>query len=209
MASGSRKSPKTDANPPTTVRLELRATSCSCAGGRSWPRRRVRPRLEQRTAGMLVRWPRRPAAVSEAVAAGAGPDFSCPGELEQPLKALIGEVRSLSVVCVCVSGLVGKVCGRAVDLPPWSVSSRVVCASWALGFVGSRKRIFVCLVTSSRLVVSLRLCLCVFVNTTPLSSPPPVLSFRSLVRSRERASDAPDATTRNPKPTGDARGDSL
>ena len=28
-------------------------------------------------AGMPVRWPRRPAAVSEAVAAGAGPDFSC------------------------------------------------------------------------------------------------------------------------------------
>ena len=69
-------------------------------------------------AGMPVRWQRRPAAVSEAVAAGAGPDFSCAGELEQPLKALIGEVRSLSVVCVCVSGLVGKVCGRVVDLPP-------------------------------------------------------------------------------------------
>ena len=28
-------------------------------------------------AGMPVRWPRRPAAVSEAVVAGAGPDFSC------------------------------------------------------------------------------------------------------------------------------------
>ena len=49
-------------------------------------------------AGMPVRWPRRPAAVSEAAVAGAGPDFSCAGELEQPLKALIGEVRSLSVV---------------------------------------------------------------------------------------------------------------
>ena len=46
-------------------------------------------------AGMPVRWPRRPAAVSEATTAGAGPDFSCAGELEQPLKALIGEVRSL------------------------------------------------------------------------------------------------------------------
>ena len=66
-------------------------------------------------AGMPVRWPRRPAAVSEAAAAGAGPDFSCAGELEQPLKALIGEVRSLSVVCVCVSGSVGRVwsCGRS------------------------------------------------------------------------------------------------
>ena len=66
-------------------------------------------------AGMPVRWPRRPAAVSEAAVAGAGPDFSCAGELEQPLKALIGEVRSLSVVCVCVSGSVGRVwsCGRS------------------------------------------------------------------------------------------------
>ena len=59
-------------------------------------------------AGVPVWWPRRPAAVSEAAAAGAmagaGPDFSCAGgELEQPLKALIGEVRSLSVVCVCAS----------------------------------------------------------------------------------------------------------
>ena len=34
-------------------------------------------------AGMPVRWPRRPAAVSEAVVAGAGPDFSCAGELER------------------------------------------------------------------------------------------------------------------------------
>ena len=59
-------------------------------------------------AGMPVRWPRRPAAVSEAAVADAEPDFSCAGELEQPLKALIGEVRSLSVVCVCVSGLVGN-----------------------------------------------------------------------------------------------------
>ena len=48
-------------------------------------------------------------------AAGAGPDFSCAGELEQPPKALIGEVRSLSVVCVCVSGSVGRAwsCGRS------------------------------------------------------------------------------------------------
>ena len=61
-----------------------------------------------RAAGMPVWWPRRPAAASAAVAAGAGPDFSCAGELEQPLKALIGEVRSLSVVCVCVSGSVGR-----------------------------------------------------------------------------------------------------
>ena len=41
-------------------------------------------------AGMPVRWPRRPAAVSEAVVADAEPDLSCAGELEQPQKALIG-----------------------------------------------------------------------------------------------------------------------
>ena len=52
---------------------------------------------------MPVRWPRRPAAVSEAVVADAEPDLSCAGELEQPLKALIGEVRSLSRSSVCVS----------------------------------------------------------------------------------------------------------
>ena len=57
---------------------------------------------------MPVRWPRRPAAVSEAVAADAGPDFSCAGELEQPLKAAHrrGKVRSrvgLSVVSVGLS----------------------------------------------------------------------------------------------------------
>ena len=67
---------------------------------------------------MPVRRPRRPAATSAVLVAGAGPDFSCAGELEQSLKALIGEVKSLSVVCVCVSGLVGKVCGRVIDLPP-------------------------------------------------------------------------------------------
>ena len=102
---------------------------------------------------MPVRWPRRPAAASAAVAAGAGPDFSCAGELEQPLKALIGEVRSLSVVCVCVSGLVGKVCGRAVDLPPWSVSSRVVCACWGSGFRWDPKQDFLFLGASSCLFV--------------------------------------------------------
>ena len=98
---------------------------------------------------MPVRWPRRPAAASAAVAAGAGPDFSCAGELEQPLKALIGEIRSFSVVCVCVSGLVGKVCGRVVDLPPWSVSSRVVCACWGSGFRWDPKQDFLCLGASS------------------------------------------------------------
>jgi len=41
-------------------------------------------------AGMPVRWPRRPAAVSEAVAAGAGPDFSCSAGQKRAAKPLIG-----------------------------------------------------------------------------------------------------------------------
>ena len=81
-------------------------------------------------AGMPVRRPRRPAAASAALVAGAEPRTQLRADHERAAKPLIGEVRSLSVVCVCVSGLVGKVCGRVVDLPPWSVSSRVVCACW-------------------------------------------------------------------------------
>ena len=66
-------------------------------------------------AGMPVRWLRRPAAVLEAVAAGAGPDFSCSAGQKRAAKPPIGEVRSLSVVCVSVSGSVGGVrsCGRS------------------------------------------------------------------------------------------------
>ena len=135
---------------------EARRYPHSCAGGRSRPRRWMRRAAASGSAGMPVRWPRRPAAVSEAVAAGAGPDFSCAGELEEPLKALIGEVRSPSVVCVCVSGLVGKVCGRVVDLPPWSVSSRVVCACWGSGFRWDPKQDFLCLGAPLRVCLSSR-----------------------------------------------------
>ena len=71
---------------------------------------------------MPVRWPRRPAAVSEAVATGAGPDFSCAAGQKRAAKPLIGEVRSLSVVSVCVSVGLTVECGRVVDPPPswWS-----------------------------------------------------------------------------------------
>ena len=66
-------------------------------------------------AGIPVRWPRRPTAVSDAVAAGAGPDFSCAAGQKRAAKPPNGEVSSLSVVCVCVSGSVGRVwsCGRS------------------------------------------------------------------------------------------------
>ena len=75
---------------------------------------------------MPVRWPRRPAAVSEAAAAGAAPDFSCAAGQKRAAKPPNGEVSSLSVVCVCASGSVGGVWScvvcRVVDPPPswWS-----------------------------------------------------------------------------------------
>ena len=66
-------------------------------------------------AGMPVRWPRRPAAVSEAVVADAEPDISCAAGQKRAAKPPIGKVRSLSVVGVYVSGSVGRVvsCGRS------------------------------------------------------------------------------------------------
>ena len=53
-------------------------------------------------AGMPVRWPRRPAAVSEAVVAGAGPDFSCAAGQKRAAKPpnRRGKV-SLGGLCVC------------------------------------------------------------------------------------------------------------
>ena len=50
-------------------------------------------------AGMPVRWPRRPAAASAAVAAGADPDFSCAGELEPADRPAIRGKCALGWVC--------------------------------------------------------------------------------------------------------------
>ena len=91
----------------------MRATPCSCAGGRSRPRRRVRPRLEQRACpcgGRDGRLPsRKPSQPAQA------PTSAAPPAKSGPPSHRIGEVRSLSVVCVCVSGCVGRVwsCGRS------------------------------------------------------------------------------------------------
>ena len=92
-------------------------------------------------AGMPVRWPRRPAAVSEAVAAGAGPDFSCAGELEQPLKPRIGKMCRPSVGAsvarsVARSGLVGRSISRLGVLCLGSSAG-----TGALDFRGSRDKI--------------------------------------------------------------------
>ena len=48
---------------------------------------------------MPVRWRRRPAAVSAAVAAGADPDFSCAGELEPADRPAIRGKCALGWVC--------------------------------------------------------------------------------------------------------------
>jgi len=63
-------------------------------------------------AGMPVRRPRRPAAVSAADAAGAGPELGCAGQLERAAEAPIDEASSLWVGLsvdrsVDRSGLVG------------------------------------------------------------------------------------------------------
>ena len=48
-------------------------------------------------AGMPVRRPRRPAAVSAAFEAGAGPELGCAGQLERAAEAPIDEASSLCV----------------------------------------------------------------------------------------------------------------
>ena len=135
-------------------------------------------------AGMPVRWPRRPAAVSEAVVADAEPDLSCAGELEQPVKALIGKVCRPPV-------------GRSVA---WSVARSVlvelsiscggvIClgssaAAGALGFPAPGYWILWASRLCSRLVFCHGRCMCVPVGTTPSSSCASLLVSRSLRLSR-------------------------
>ena len=59
-------------------------------------------------ASMPVRWPGRPAAVSAAAVADAEPDISYAADHERAATPPVSEVRFLSVVCVCVSGSVGR-----------------------------------------------------------------------------------------------------
>ena len=138
-------------------------------------------------AGMPVRWPRRPAAVSEAAIADADaePDLSCAGELEQPRKALIGKVcrppvgrsvawsvaRSvlveLSISCVGVLCLESSAGAGALGFP--------VPGYWLLW----ASRLF-----CSRLVFCHGRCMCVPVGTAPSSSCASLLVSRSLRLSR-------------------------
>ena len=174
---------KAENRPPQHVELGgpgFYAAIVGSCGGLARPRRRT--------------WPPLVTAHARAAAEMAGcrlgrrrsrrraPNSAAPST-SSPLIDRQFEISALS------GGSVGRLCGSGGRVWSGGRSLSLVCVfSGRLCVLG----LWVSLVpergfglrTSSRLVVSLRLCLCVFVNTTPLLSPPPVLSFRSLVRSR-------------------------
>ena len=147
---------------------------------RHWPRLEPGPGA----AGMPVRWPRRPAAVSEAAVADAEPDLSCAGELEQPLKVLIGKVGRPPVGRSVAWSVVRSV---LVELSVSCVG--VLClgssaAAGALGFPVPGYWILWAPRLCSRLVFCHGRCMCVPADTTPPSSRASLLVPRSLRRSR-------------------------
>ena len=133
-------------------------------------------------AGVPVRRPRRPTAVSAAFEADAGPDLSCGTALDEPPRPLIGEVSPLSVgssVCRWVSR--SSQVGGSIDrlhLPGLGPSVRPV----DQGFENDRQQDFGCLGVCLCVVVGLRLCLCVSFGTILFASPifePPSCSVLS------------------------------
>ena len=81
-------------------------------------------------AGAPVWRPRRPPAVSVAVVLGGAAEVGLCVGYEWAAKPPIGEARSLSVG-LSVSRRVWPVeSGQGIDVPSWSVSSRVICACW-------------------------------------------------------------------------------
>ena len=134
-----------------------------------------------RAAGMPVRRPRRPAAVSAADAAGAGPELGCAGQLERAAEAPIDEASSLWVGLsvdrsVDRSGLVRRSISRlGLRLVGSSVRAGALC------FRGLGIRIFfvsalVCVRRSVCGCVSVRLLAQFLRRGTPLFFPS-VLSF--------------------------------
>ena len=139
-----------------------------------------------RAAGMPVRRPRWPTAVSAAFEADAGPELGCAGQLEQAAEAPNGEVSSLWV------GLSVSRSGGRSGLVRRSISRLGLCLvgssvrAGALCFRGLGIRIF-CLRPCLCAEVGLRLCVCAPFGAIPPSRNPLVLPFRSLVRSRLRS----------------------
>ena len=144
-------------------------------------------------AGMPVRRPRRPVAVSAADAADAEPPH-----LRRPARAgrqacrqaahRRGEVPPGRFVCVCHRVCQSAESGRVIDLPSWSPRSGVVCARWASGFPIPEKRILV----SRLFFASLGGSVAVLVRVgrhdsfaeSPLCSSPPLPFVRSRQGSR-------------------------
>ena len=86
-------------------------------------------------AGMPVRWPRRPCAVSAAVVADAGPDLSCAGDLERPLELRIGKIYPPPVGASVARSLSRSALVESLVNPPsWSALFGVVCGDWGSGF---------------------------------------------------------------------------
>ena len=137
---------------------------------------------------MPVRRPRRPAAVSAANAAGAGPELGCAGQLEQAAEAPNGEVSSLSVGR-CVSRRVGR--SSEVDGSISRLGLRFLglfAGAGALCSLDSRKQVFY----SRLFFASLDRSVAVLVRVgrhdsfaePPLCSSPPLPLVRSRLGSR-------------------------
>ena len=140
-------------------------------------------------AGMPVRRPRRPAAVSAAFEAGAGPELGCAGQLERAAEAPNGEVSSLSVGR-CVSRRVGR--SSEVDGSISRLGLRFLglfAGAGALCSLDSRKQVFY----SRLFVASLDRFVAVLVRVgrhdsfaeSPLCSSPPLPFVRSRLSSRD------------------------
>ena len=128
-------------------------------------------------AGMPVRRPRRPVAVSAAFEAGAGPELGCAGQLEPADRPAVRGKCALGWVCrpslwVWWSSLVGRSISRLGLLGS--------CArAGALGFGDHGKRIFG---VSDLLRVwwSVCGCVCACLSTRLLCRVPPLVRSRSL-----------------------------
>ena len=156
-------SPLEEVHGPSRYTLQLR--------WRSLPPRKA-ALAAPRAAGMPVRRPRWPTAVSAAFEADAGPRPQLRAELDEPPRPPIGEVSSLSVGVsvsrwVCRSSLVWGSIDR-LRLPCLGPSVR----PGDQGLGNDRKQVFGCLGVCLCLVVGLRLRLCVSFDTAQSPSPP-------------------------------------
>ena len=123
-------------------------------------------------AGMPVRRPSRPAAVSAADAAGAGPELGCAGQLEQAAEAPIDEASSLCVglsvdrsvdrsglVGICIWCTRGWLPSRGFDPPAGCFRIGVSGCGWVVLSLWNR-RVLVCCLFSRARAAAIRSALC-------------------------------------------------